>query len=812
MPKGIRLITSVWGREFIGNYLDVSLPALLAEKNLPALGAVAPLCANIITDKAGFAALDRSDAVKALRQIADVDIVIMEEEDSDSDHYDRVARMHNNSLKSAHEVGEGALILSPDLILSDGTLESLGKAIQQGKRVGIIFSMRVNGRSFKSAIAERLEGRLDIAFSLPPREMVALMLEHLHPFSKTLFTQAERVSTCCHDMYWNVTPNYLVARGFHLCPIYIEPRELPLMDDVTFDILYPSMSNPDPEDWFIFDDSDHGIMADLTKPGAMLAGGMKDGPVVPADAAAFAEMSANAAHREFFRNPIRVHSEPLTPDQLTFDPSAAFAQQVEIELNWGWLALYFHDSLRFQNRLLMTEFCKDKGLPSPNRAPAVVRGLVSDTGAKSYGLLKKIKGLKRAAEIGNTVRRAKEPDELAPIVKIQARLPEKRGYFFPVPVWGKVHSHIFTEFSLPTQLADGNLPALAAERQCIYKIFTTEESANRITQARSYQELCQVMKVELETVDDLPEFVPSRHPWELSSMIYQRAIEDPHIENNGMFLLCPDHIIANGSLAALHKTISEGSSAVFMSVLRTQLETILYELKSAYKSTSDYQFNIDKRAMVDLGLRHLHPVSRMSTVGSSSLTPGLSQLIWLRKNRTAIIRNWHWHPVFLDIPSNPPKFSGTIDHGLAQIIAQNAEKFHVVHDSDEAVAFEMSGMDKRPALVAETLEPVQTAIDWAKDNTSEFHREMVANECVLHADDLDDEDRALIAEAEVAGETMASAFAPIPPVKIPKVKNRTTSSVRKGSKSSEKREVKESSEKPKSRSTKTKTLTQKKRK
>ena len=69
VPSRARIITAVWGDDFIDTYLNMSLPALLSEGNLPSFGKLVPLSVNILTDSSGQERLKTSPAVEHLGNI-----------------------------------------------------------------------------------------------------------------------------------------------------------------------------------------------------------------------------------------------------------------------------------------------------------------------------------------------------------------------------------------------------------------------------------------------------------------------------------------------------------------------------------------------------------------------------------------------------------------------------------------------------------------------------------------------------------------------------------------------------------------------
>ena len=73
---------------------------------------------------------------------------------------------------------------------------------------------------------------------------------------------------------------------------------------------------------------------------------------------------------------------------------------------------------------------------------------------------------------------ASEPSATAPGA---VRRPPVRAVRLLLPVWGFRYVKQFLEFSLPTMLAPGNIPALAGTVPCTFVVLTSAADAKLIT-------------------------------------------------------------------------------------------------------------------------------------------------------------------------------------------------------------------------------------------------------------------------------------------------------------------------------------------
>src|SRR5689334_23556677 len=73
-PKAIQLLVPVWGTPYISQFLEVSLPTLLAPGNLPALARTLPCKFIFLTSSDDALDLRDHAAIHYLRSICDVEI------------------------------------------------------------------------------------------------------------------------------------------------------------------------------------------------------------------------------------------------------------------------------------------------------------------------------------------------------------------------------------------------------------------------------------------------------------------------------------------------------------------------------------------------------------------------------------------------------------------------------------------------------------------------------------------------------------------------------------------------------------------
>jgi hypothetical protein len=181
---------------------------------------------------------------------------------------------------------------------------------------------------------------------------------------------------------------------------------------------------------------------------------------------------------------------------------------------------------------------------------------------------------------------------------------ERRRCVFVTVFWGEWHRAIFLDANLPTMLSPGNLPALAADVDCEYLIYTTASDALQLKRNRVFQRLCAVLAVKIKL------FKPSktRNIFSLQHEIWGAATE--HAQRQGAFILLmpPDVAWADGSFAALRDALAGGKRAIFMTYPRVVSETIGPALAERFPLNADEARIIPPNDMMALTMTHIHPL------------------------------------------------------------------------------------------------------------------------------------------------------------------------------------------------------------
>ena len=179
-------------------------------------------------------------------------------------------------------------------------------------------------------------------------------------------------------------------------------------------------------------------------------------------------------------------------------------------------------------------------------------------------------------------------------------------------VWGESFIHHFLKFSLPSMLAPGNLPALAAEFPVTFVFMTRLSDVHVFEESPAFQKLKSICKVEFISVKDLIVF--GNYSTTLT-YAYDRAIRatGQDMLNTYFIFMTSDYIMADGSMRGLMRYIKKGYSGICAGnyqVIQEDMEPYLLD----HIDKQEHVMAIQPRELVKQSMKYLHPVAIASMV------------------------------------------------------------------------------------------------------------------------------------------------------------------------------------------------------
>lgn len=304
-----------------------------------------------------------------------------------------------------------------------------------------------------------------------------------------------------------------------------------------------------------------------------------------------------------------------------------------------------------------------------------------------------------------------------------------------VVVWGEAYIERFARLALPSLLAPGNLPALAAATGLEAVIMTTRESVERFGLHAAFQRLRRVCPVSFVAIDDL--VAPHAPYGVVLTLAFARAVINcgADMVNTHFVFMLADFVLAEGSLRALSKYIRAGRSIVLGPSLRAAAAAVEPALLAAV-NRADHTLTMAPRELVRLALEHPHPTTVAKTMNQTmcrSLRP--NQLFWRVDEHTLLGRYFLVFPLCLKPERVVTSVNSYCDYGFIPEMCPSGDEV-MMGDSDEFFMLELQRCDQEEWLVR--LGPPserRIARDLARWTTAE-QRRAAGYDIVFHARDV----------------------------------------------------------------------------
>ena len=333
-PSQFQLVLQVWGESYTRSLTDIALPALLAEGNIPALAASRPTRLKLFTTDADMRRISDAPSFKRLQAHVTVDYSSLDGVPA-GDKYAAMTAIQRGIVTESVEHDAALVWILPDTIWSDGSLKTVARAADAGKRGVMHAGIRVSKSTALRAATDLIGGQSVV--SVDPHTLVRVALDHMHPYYRAFFWDARPFNRNPVNIYWRVGDDGMLMRGFHLHPLMIYPAHRVETFSSTFDDDLPLLACDDPSDFYVVSDSDEAFEIDLAEDDWCAE--FPSMPRHPSASylAAWAFGSTNRHHRAFLNTRIRIHAVRLDE---RWDAAANESDRVVRRIN-RWLGMRY---------------------------------------------------------------------------------------------------------------------------------------------------------------------------------------------------------------------------------------------------------------------------------------------------------------------------------------------------------------------------------------------------------------------------------------------------------------------------------------
>lgn len=216
----------VWGDAFREIMERITLPCLLADRNLPYLASVGAVRILFFTPDREIEKIETMPILKALRQYAQCDIVGFPDSlTCYPEKYRLMSALHVAAMTIAKREQNHFIFLAPDIIISDNYLETLERYRASGKKVVMVGGIISDYNGFIDELNLIQESECK-PLSIHPVDLLRIGIRHLHQVSVNNIHADETDRTSASITFWALQNGGYIAHGFHHTPYLISAEVL----------------------------------------------------------------------------------------------------------------------------------------------------------------------------------------------------------------------------------------------------------------------------------------------------------------------------------------------------------------------------------------------------------------------------------------------------------------------------------------------------------------------------------------------------------------------------------------------------------
>jgi len=329
-----------------------------------------------------------------------------------------------------------------------------------------------------------------------------------------------------------------------------------------------------------------------------------------------------------------------------------------------------------------------------------------------------------------------------------------------LPVWGYRYVKQFLDFSLPTLLAPGNLPAVAGMLPTRFVLLTSSDDADRLLAHPGYQALAATCPTKIEVIDDL---ITGDNYSTTITLAFERAVraEGADLTDTCFIFLVSDYLMADGSLRNAVARVLAGASGVLAGNFQVVQEDAAPGFHLRFAGTGR-ALTIKSRDLMGWALEHLHPMTVANTVDFPLSHAAHSNRLFWRVDRSTLIGRFYLMHMICIRPERADFVIGSsCDYSFIPEMCPSGA-VDTLTDSDEYLVVEMQPRDhERSLLRMGAVEPAYLALTLSEWTTAQ-HRQNAHSTLVFHAEDLPAALPEVIAEADRFVELVSARLSPAP--------------------------------------------------
>ena len=274
-------------------------------------------------------------------------------------------------------------------------------------------------------------------------------------------------------------------------------------------------------------------------------------------------------------------------------------------------------------------------------------------------------------------------------------------------VWGYSYVRQFLECGLPTLLAPGNVPALAAALPTEFIILTSADDESFIVEHPAFKQLDSVCKTTIHPIDHL---ITDGNYSTTITLAFTEAVREvgEDMVDTCFFFLVSDYIVADGSFANALKRMQQGTSAVVVGNMQVARESALPWLQERLAG-NELGLALQPRELMQWALNNLHPLVLANIVNLPfSHNTDSNRLFWRVDGNTMIGRFYLMHMLCVRPEITDFIIGSSCDYSFIPEMCPSGN-VDAITDSDEYLVIEMQARMHESEIPASRPDPGRAA-------------------------------------------------------------------------------------------------------
>jgi hypothetical protein len=260
-----------WGAVYRGYFTDLLLASLLSPHNIPALKKSRGNKFLIVTTRQDWHALQGHPMFERMRQYLEPEWHEMPVPQSHELKMLVMSRGHKRVATRAFEDQAYGVFVTPDLILSDGSVAAMERLAEAGKKVVLSVAIRFRHETLLPEMEREGYLKAGEPLTISSRDLMRLALRNLHSETLRYEFDAPYFAHCPVSLYWWVPGgNGIIIYSFSWAPLVVDygalhEHDTRTFEDWTLDGDYIYRNFPNHEDVYVVTDSDELSLVSFTK-------------------------------------------------------------------------------------------------------------------------------------------------------------------------------------------------------------------------------------------------------------------------------------------------------------------------------------------------------------------------------------------------------------------------------------------------------------------------------------------------------------------------------------------------------------------